>query len=174
MAFRHGHVWNDDGPYSTAGPLAQAKWVVSPILPGSWPGIALVAGAAAPSGTGPLAPTRWEGFGYAAATWSPSDRLLVHGNAGGFSSQVDDRTHIRAIWGIAAQAGIAGPLSGAVEIVSADPYAEEAGGNVHGGARYQVNEQFQIDLTAGTGLWGRPRVATWMTAGVRVASSALW
>lgn len=128
-------------------------------------------GAASPFGIGRLAAAGWELFGYAAVTFSAfaEDAFRVHGNLGVFRGDLAGQRAWRPTWGVASQWPLVGPLSGALEIASGDPYAEVVGGTVHGGFRYQASDQLQLDLTVGSGLWGRPRMPTWATAGFRVA-----
>jgi hypothetical protein len=75
---------------------------------------------------------------------------------------------------VAALARLLGELYAAAELISGDPYAEVVGGNVHLGFRYFVRESLQLDVTAGTGLWGKPTTPSWVTAGVRLATPPLW
>jgi hypothetical protein len=65
-------------------------------------------------------------------------------------------------------------LNLAAEVFSGDPYAEVAGGTVQGGFWFILSEHVQIDATGGTGVWGRPRLDTWVSTGLRIVSAQLW
>jgi hypothetical protein len=175
LAGRHGLIWEDDR-YAAAGPLIQAKWVLFPLAAPSRPGIALVAGTGSPFGMSALAAPDWEMFAYGAVTASPlaANRLVIHLNAGLFHSGQESLTSQRLTWGAAAQLRLLGELHAAAEVASGDPYAEVIGGIVHAGLRYFVSDNFQLDVTAGTGVWGEPAMPWWGTAGIRLASGRLW
>ncbi len=154
--------------WSVTGPLLQLKYLVVESKPLSYPGIAAVAGVTHPWGWGALKPDEWGFFGFLALTETilNQDRLLVHANLGISLT----RTKGTFIWGIGTQVNVWKGLCVIGEVVSGDPYAnnQNAGGAFQTGLRYIVSDNFQLDATFGSGLWGSPKPDSWVGFGLRV------
>jgi hypothetical protein len=163
----HGYFFNEiDGTqYSIAGPLIQAKALLFPPESNSTPGVAFSLGSILPYGTGGFRISKMSPYGYLALTQNINkEYILVHANLGAVSS--NDKTVLT--WGLATQFEIFGGFHGIAEIISGDPYNEEArGGASQVGFRHILSEWVQLDGTFGAGIWGDPRLPWWVAGGVR-------
>jgi len=157
----------DDG-WSVTGPILQLKYLLVESKPLSYPGVAIVAGTNHPWGVGALTPNQWGEFGYIALTETimDKDRLLVHGNIG--ISVVGSKGYFT--WGIGTQVLVWRGLCVIGEVASGDPYSSTVtqGGVYQAGFRYIINDNLQLDLTYGNGLWGSPKPDSWSGFGLRV------
>ena len=165
-------MYAQDRKYSIAGPLIQAKYLLRRPEAGSWPGIAVSAGAFAPVGNGAFKPHGWDSFAYAAIAESltEGDGVLIHGNGGFVNSSIGGR---KSTWGVGSQIRVHGGFHVVSEVFSGDPYAESSGVAVQGGFRHFISEYIQIDATVGTGMSGQPRLPVWGTVGLRLATPPL-
>ena len=156
--------------YSVAGPLAQAKFLLTEGKSNGYPGVALVVGAGAPYGSNDFGNPSWSEFVYLAFTESlgEKERILIHANIGINNSKPDDAWKYATTWGIGTQIRLFGGLHYVGEIYHGDPYAGDAGGAFQTGIRYFVSELIQIDATGGSGLWGDNRPEPFFGCGVRV------
>jgi hypothetical protein len=168
----HGVHYEHDRQYSVAGPLMQAKYLFRKPSAGSWPGVAVSAGAFAPVGNGQFTPHGWDTFAYAAVTHSMSegDGVLIHGNLGFVNSSIGGR---KETWGVGSQVRVIGGFHAVGEVFSGDPYAESSGLAFQGGFRHFISEYIQIDATIGSGISGQPRLPLWGTVGLRLATPPL-
>jgi hypothetical protein len=167
-----GLHYEHDRQYSVAGPLIQAKYLLRKPTAGSWPGIAVSAGALAPTGNGPFKPHGWDTFAYAAVTESltEGDGVLIHGNVGLVNASIGGR---KATWGGGSQVRVIGGFHIVSEVFSGDPYAESSGIAVQAGFRHFISEYIQVDATVGSGMTGRPRLPVWGTVGLRLVTPPL-
>ncbi|HVN96210.1 MAG TPA: hypothetical protein VMT62_07270 [Syntrophorhabdaceae bacterium] len=158
--------------YSITGPLTQFKYLLWDAKPNKHPGMAFALGASPPWGRGDFRPDRWSEFLYLAATESlfDKDRALIHANIG--VSTTNPATV--ATWGLGTQFRIAGGLNGVLEVYYNDPYAGSTGGAYQTGFRYIVSDNIQIDLTTGSGLFGKEQINTFVGMGLRMVSDKLW
>jgi hypothetical protein len=168
----HGVHYEHDRQYSVAGPLIQAKYLLRRPTAGSWPGIAVSAGAFSPTGNGPFKPHGWDTFAYAALTESltEGDAVLIHGNVGIVNSSIGGR---KATWGGGSQLRVIGGFHFVGEVFSGDPYAESSGLAFQAGFRHFISEYIQIDATVGSGMTGAPRLPVWGTVGLRLVTPPL-
>lgn len=181
----HGMAVEPNRHYSLAAPLLQSKLLIHEAKPNALPGVALIAGTFFPFGFGGFESPP-SGFLYGAITQVfGDDALLLHGNIGVAGAQVEDRSsntplehakhnRVRLTWGLATQIRLHGAANLAAEVFSGDPYAEVAGGAVQGGFRFILSDNVQIDTTAGSGVWGHPRMNAWVSTGLRLVSDRLW
>jgi len=178
VGFVHGLSLEGDSmnTYGITGPLLQLKYLFTEGTPNRWPGFALIGGVVPPYGSGGFIPPRWSEFIYLAVTESlfEKDRLMLHGNFGTFITQPDNGLKTSTTWGIGAQLRLIGGLHAVGEIFSGDPYAESSGGAFQAGFRYFISDKIQLDATIGSGLWGDPRMDTWLGAGLRFITDRLW
>ena len=168
----HGVTYDHGRNYSIAGPLMQVKYLLRKPSAGSWPGVAVSAGAFAPAGNGAFKPHGWDSFAYAAVTESltEGDGVLIHGNAGFVNSSIGGR---KATWGIGSQVRVRGGLHVVSEVFSGDPYAASSGLAFQAGFRHFVSDYIQIDATIGSGMTGQPRLPVWGTVGIRLVTAPL-
>ena len=168
----HGATYEHGRLYSIAGPLLQAKYLLRRPKTGSWPGIAVSAGAFAPVGSGAFKPHGWDSFAYAALTQSlmEDDRVLIHGNAGFVNSSIGGQ---KSTWGVGSQVRLRGGFHVVSEVFSGDPYAESSGIAFQAGFRHFISEYIQIDATIGSGTSGQPRLPVWGTVGIRLVTAPL-
>mgnify|MGYP000855930461 FL=1 len=158
--------------YSITGPLVQFKYLFREAKPNSYPGLAMAAGAAPPWGKGEFRPEQWNGFVYAAMTESlfDNERVLIHGNIGiSTSSEVTVGT-----WGIGTQVRLVGGLHAVMEIFCNDPYSGKTGGAYQAGFRHIISDAVQVDLTAGSGIFGSEQMPTFVGMGFRFVTEKLW
>ncbi|MCX5812237.1 MAG: hypothetical protein NT178_06805 [Proteobacteria bacterium] len=158
--------------FSVTGPLIQFKYLLWEAKPNSYPGMAMAVGASPPWGRGDFRPEQWNGFVYAAMTESLFDRerVLIHANLGiSTSSEVTVGT-----WGLGTQIRMIGGLHAVMEIFCNDPYAGKSGGAYQVGFRHIVSDSIQIDLTGGSGLFGREQINSFVGMGIRFVSDKLW
>ena len=158
--------------FSIIGPLMQVKYLIWPVKPNSYPGLAIAAGALPPWGRGDFRPDRWSQFVFLAATQSlfDNDRVLIHANLGISTTNPASV----ATWGLGAQFLLIGGLNGVAEIFYNDVYAGKTGGAYQMGFRHIVNDDLQIDLTLGSGLFGSEQIPTFVGMGLRIVSDRLW
>lgn len=176
----HGVAIDPTKRYSLAGPLVQTKTLLREARPGTWPGVAFIAGTFLPAGFGGFE-SPWNGFAYLALTQVfGDDAALLHGNVGGALAahatpasgtpqELERHARLRLTWGAGAQARLYGVANLVVEVFSGDPYAEVAGGAGQVGFRFILDSTIQLDVTAGGGLWGDARMPAWASAGLRLA-----
>jgi hypothetical protein len=173
----YGYVWNQASGhgFSWTFPAFQAKYLLREVTPGAWPGFAVVAGTTGPYGTPPFGKRGWDSYSYAAATLSPlkADRVLIHMNGGFLHRRSDVDSKFVANWGVATEVQLQKFYVGA-EVFTGDPYAPSAGAASQVGARYSASDSVQIDGTIGFGLTGEPKVGTFGTLGVKLATERLW
>jgi len=159
--------------WSITGPLLQLKYLVVESKPLSYPGIAVAAGVTPPWGRGGLKPDDWGSFGFLALTETilDRDRLLVHGNLG-ISLTGTKGTFT---WGKGTQVNVWKGLCVIGEVVSGDPYAnnQNSGGAFQTGVRYLFSNNFQLDATYGSGLWGSPKPDSWVGFGLRIVFDSM-
>jgi hypothetical protein len=158
--------------FSIVGPLIQAKYLVWPAKPNKYPGLAFAAGAAPPWGKGDFRQERWSEFAYLASTQPlfDNDRVLIHANIGISTTNPASV----ATWGLGSQFRLVGGLNGVAEVFYNDPYSGKTGGAYQVGFRHIVSDDLQIDLTAGSGLFGSEQINTFVGMGLRVVSDRLW
>jgi hypothetical protein len=178
VGFFHGASHPREAPateYGSAGPLLQAKVLLSEVRLNSWPGLALAAGAFVPLGRGRFEPAGWSGFAYAAVTASlfDQDRLLLHANVGVFAADAEPENQVTLTWGVGAQVRLFAGLHALAEIFSGDPYAGSCACAVQGGLRYILSPNLQLDATGGTGIFGAHTLPGWATVGVRLVSDPI-
>jgi hypothetical protein len=168
----HGVTYDQGRQYSIAGPLMQAKYLLRRPEAGSWPGVAVSAGAFAPIGNGAFKPHGWDTFGYVAVTESltEGDGVLIHGNFGLVNSSIGGR---KSTWGGGSQVRIRGGFHAVGEVFSGDPYAESSGIAFQAGFRHFFSDYIQIDATVGSGMSGQPRLPVWATVGLRLVTPPL-
>ena len=158
--------------FSVQGPLVQAKYLFFPVKPNATPGLAAVVGGFPPWGSQSFKHDASREFVYIAMTESLGDaeRVQIHGNLGCTSSN----SYTVAYWGIGTQVRLKGGLNAIVEVFQNDPYAGDLGGAFQTGFRYIVNDNLQLDMTGGTGLWGNPHLSTYYGMGIRMVTDRLW
>jgi len=174
MGFSDGFFLDKESnrSFSTVGPLMQVKYLVWPAKPNRYPGLALAVGAAPPWGKGDFRQDRWSEFVYLASTQSlfDNDRVLIHANIGISTTNPASV----ATWGLGTQFRLIGGLNGVAEVFYNDPYAGRTGGAYQVGFRHIVNDDLQIDLTTGSGLFGSQQINTFVGMGLRIVSDRLW
>lgn len=174
----HGAVYGGHAErgYAAAGPLLQAKVLFREPTPNAWPGVAMSAGIQPPLHHGGFGAVGWDGFGYVAVTESlgHEDRVLLHVNLGFYATTAAVQAPWVFTWGVGAQVRVWGPINAVAEVFSGDPYAGGSGAATQVGTRIVLNNNVQLDATAGVGLWGDPTLPFWGTAGLRLASNRLW
>jgi hypothetical protein len=158
--------------FSIVGPLMQVKYLVWPAKPNRYPGLAIATGALPPWGRGDFRQDRWSEFFYLASTQSlfDNDRVLIHANLGISTTNPASV----ATWGLGTQFRLIGGLNGVAEVFYNDPYAGKTGGAYQIGFRHIVNDDLQIDLTLGSGLFGSQQINTFVGMGLRIVSDRLW
>jgi hypothetical protein len=158
--------------FSVIGPLMQVKYLVWPVKPNKYPGLAIGAGALPPWGRGGFRQEKWSEFVYLASTQSlfDNDRVLIHANLGISTTNPASV----ATWGLGTQFRIIGGLNGVAEVFYNDPYSGKTGGAYQVGFRHIVNDDLQIDLTTGSGLFGSEQINTFVGMGLRIVSDRLW
>ena len=103
------------------------------------------------------------------------ERVLIHANLGFVSTRPEEeRRKTITTWGIGAQIRLIGGLHSVSEIFYGDPYSGEEGGAFQVGFRHFISENIQVDATVGSGLWGSPRVETFVGFGFRIVFDHLW
>ena len=140
--------------------------------PNAYPGMAMATGALPPWGKGDFKTDRWSEFVYLALTESLFDRerVLIHGNIGISTTNPASV----ATWGLRTQIRLVGGLHAVLEVFYNDPYAGKIGGAYQAGFRHIVNDNLQLDLTMGGGLFGADQINTFAGMGVRIVSDRLW
>jgi hypothetical protein len=158
--------------FSIIGPLMQVKYLIWPAKPNKYPGLAVAAGAQPPWGRGDFRQDRGSEFFYLASTQSlfDTDRVLIHANIGISTTNPASV----ATWGLGTQFRLIGGLNGVAEVFYNDPYAGKTGGAYQVGFRHIVNDDLQIDLTTGSGLFGSEQINTFVGMGLRIVSDRLW
>lgn len=158
--------------FSMTGPLTQFKYLVWEAKPNSYPGLAFAAGASPPWGKGDFKPDRWSEFVYAAMTESLFDkeRVLIHGNIGISTTNPASV----ATWGLGTQIRMIGGLHAVLEVFYNDPYAGKIGGAYQVGFRHIFNDNLQLDMTMGSGLFGSQQINTFVGMGLRIVSDRIW
>ncbi len=160
-----------------AGPILQLKYLVFDPRPNSYPGLAFAAGNVPPVGGEAIRVPSSVWFLYAAATESlfDNDRVLIHANLGAVSAREEGEARkIDVTWGFGAQVRLWRGLHSVTEIFSGDPYSGGTGGAFQAGFRYIISDDIQVDATFGSGLWGTPRLDTFVGAGLRIVFERLW
>ena len=116
----HGVTFEPGPGLFDAGPLMQAKYLFRKPTAGSWPGVAVSAGAFAPVGIGAFKPHGWDTFAYVAVTESltEGDGVLIHGNGGLVNSSSGGR---KSTWGVGSQVRVIGGFHIVGEVFSGDP-----------------------------------------------------
>ncbi|MBI2388500.1 MAG: hypothetical protein HYV09_02685 [Deltaproteobacteria bacterium] len=182
----HGVAIHDETHrYSLAAPLLQAKLLLHEARSNEWPGVAVIGGSFLPFGFGGFqAPL--SGFAYLAATQVIGrDDVLVHTNVGlagaavaepsaRTSQELERHARLRFTWGLGTQIHVYRSVNLALETFTGDPYAEVGGGAAQGGFRFILSDNIQLDATGGSGLWGKPQMEAWASAGLRLVSDRLW
>ena len=166
-----------EGHFGVSGPVFQLKYLLFEAQPNRTPGLALSAGATAPYGAAGLRVPSWTEFFYAAVTESlgENERVLIHANLGLVSTRPEEeRRKTITTWGVGAQIRLIGGLHSVSEIFYGDPYSGKEGGAFQVGFRHFISESVQVDATVGSGLWGTPRVETFVGFGFRIAFGQLW
>jgi len=166
-----------EGHFGASGPVFQLKALLFEAQPNRTPGLAISAGATAPYGAAGLRVPSWTEFFYAAVTESlgEKERVLIHANLGFVSTRPEEeRRKTITTWGIGAQIRLIGGLHSVSEIFYGDPYSGEEGGAFQVGFRHFISENIQVDATVGSGLWGSPRVETFVGFGFRIVFDHLW
>jgi hypothetical protein len=168
--FQHGR--GESRVFSLQGPLVQAKYLFFGAKPNATPGLAAAAGGFPPWGSQTFKPDSSREFFYIAMTESlgDADRVLFHGNLG-FSTSGG---YTVATWGLATQVRVRGGWNAIFEVFKNDPYAGDVGGAFQTGFRYIFNDNLQLDVTGGTGLWGTPHLSAYYGMGIRIVSDRLW
>lgn len=160
--------------YAAAGPLLQSKILLRSDEIDLGPGVAVVFGSNLPFGFGGYRGPPG-GFAYLAVTETlPKESVLIHANVGTVFTRVDGETIRSIVWGLGTQLHVLERGKLVVEVFSGDPYIGGGGGAVQTGMRFIISEHVQIDTTMGTGIWGSAPLATWMTAGLRLATGPLY
>lgn len=177
VGFVHG-VGRDDqdrNQYSIGGPLFQGKFLVHDPVRNSWPGVAVVIGGVVPAGRGSLEPEGWAGFAYVALTESlwKEDRILIHGNVGFTGAAIEGRA-AAFTFGIGTEFRIYGIWHGIAELYSGDPYVGSVAGAIQAGFRFFFEDHLQLDMTAGTGVFGEKQLPPFFGMGVRLVSHKMW
>jgi hypothetical protein len=168
--FPHGR--GESRVFSMQGPLMQAKYLFFEAKPNATPGLAAVVGGFPPWGSRGFKPDTSREFIYIAMTESlgDADRVLIHGNLGFTTSN----PHTVATWGLGTQVRVKGGWNAIFEVFQNDPYAGDIGGAFQTGFRYIFNDNLQLDMTGGTGLWGEPRPSAYYGMGIRIVTDRLW
>lgn len=158
--------------FAIAGPLMQAKYLLLDTIPNGRPGLAIAGGGSPPMGSGSFKPETWREFAYMAMTASffDNDRVLLHWNVG-FTT---DNYTTKATCGIGTQFRIVGGLNGVAEIFQNDPYGGDTGGAYQAGFRYAFSDYVQVDMTGGTGFFGKRDTTAYYGMGVRFVTEKLW
>ncbi len=168
--YQHGR--GEPRVFSVQGPLMQAKYLFFAAKPNATPGLAVAVGGFPAWGSHTFKPDTAREFLYIAMTESlgDQDRVLIHGNLG-FTT-----TNPRAVatWGIGTQVRVMGGWNAIFEVFQNDPYAGDIGGAFQTGFRYIFNDNLQLDMTGGTGLWGEPRPPAYYGMGIRIVTDRLW
>ena len=177
VGFVHGvgRDERDDQQYSIGGPLFQGKLLVFDPVKNSWPGVAVVIGGVVPAGRGSLEPEGWAGFAYLALTESlwKEDRILVHANVGFTGAALEGRG-AAFTFGVGTEFRIYGVWHGIAELYSGDPYVGSVAGAVQAGFRFFFEDHLQLDMTAGTGVFGERKLPPFFGMGVRLVSHRLF
>ncbi len=165
------HARGEPRVFSMQGPLVQVKYLFFSAKPNATPGLAAVAGGFPPWGSQTFRPDASRQFVYIAMTEVFGDELVaIHGNLGFTTSS----GYTVSTWGLGTQVRVKGGLNAIFEVFQNDPYAGDTGGAFQTGFRYIFNDNLQLDMTGGTGLWGNPRPSAYYGMGIRIVSDRLW
>lgn len=166
----------DSWKYSVAGPLLQAKYLMTEGTPNGYPGAAIAIGVGTPYGSQSFANPSWSQFAYLAVTEAlgEKERVLIHANIGVNYSKPDDYWRYATTWGVGTQVRLMGGLHVVGEVFHGDPYAGDAGGAFQTGFRHFISDRIQVDATIGSGLWGDNKPETFMGCGLRIIFDPAW
>jgi len=159
--------------FSYTAPLVQFKYLFRDYDPNGLPGVTIAAGSDLPFGKGVFVPGGHGAFAFLSLTqcFGEDEDVLIHANIGGNYIRESGKNHTGLTWGIGTQVKVHKGLHGVAEIVSGDPYIQNAGYAYQFGARYFVSDLLQFDIAFGKGFGSENRMPSWVSGGIRYVLS---